>query len=180
MGAKHTFYMISLLLLTACNNSEHYIPVDENNLSIQLNLLNYTNEEFEKGTLVYLVAVIKDSCIPIDSITINKLIPSKANSENGNYSKTAIPSNVDDDINIDLWNIHLEDLKKISKNGAILIKFPEENCELLCNKFTLDTPSNNQALNLDYNITLYEYAYYSIDLPITRSNLQASKQINTN
>lgn len=169
---KNEIKLIGLILiapLIGCDNSEVFPAEVFYELEIKVNLLNYTDNEFLEGTVLYLGAIVKDTFTAVDSIKITSKIPVKTG--DNNHSELLIPEDNTDDWILSLWEINLGQVKEISNNGGILIRFPNKESELMCNEFTFYESETNRVLDLSLNSTINNFYYYSIDVEIEKSNL---------
>ncbi|MDG2279498.1 MAG: hypothetical protein P8L42_02575 [Flavicella sp.] len=127
--------LLMFALLYACDNSE-ILPRDDNyNYEISVNILNYSDLEFPEGTFMYLGAQVKDTFIAVDSIRIDQIIPSKDNVSGKSHSKIVVPKKTKSDDSLNLWKINLQEVKDISNSGGILIRFPDEQYQIVCHSF---------------------------------------------
>lgn len=173
-------FVVTFTLLISCNNYEQF-PMEENyKFGVKLNLNNYTEQEFPKGTIIYLIAIDHDTCFAVDSIKTNTIITSKNSNKNADYSETQIPMDIDSGFifDIKLWKINLEAVKNRSNNGAILIRFPSHGTELIDHQFSFDNSNFNIPLDMKLTHNEIGQIYYSIESNIYNSNLTLIKNSN--
>ena len=178
---KKDAILLGLILigsLFARNNSDN-LPIEENyRIGIKVNILNYTDVDFPEGTKIYLGAMVKDTFIAVDSIPVNQKIISPTKDTNPNDLIVTIPESNGDRLNLNLWNINLEKVKKISKKGGILIRFSDKHCEAVCERFEFNENGVYNSFLLMTNVTYDNIGYYSIDAKIEKSNLLLRKDSN--
>lgn len=166
--------LLMFALLYACDNSEILSRDDNFNYEISVNILNYSDLEFPEGTFMYLGAQVKDTFIAVDSIRIDQIIPSKDNVSGKSHSKIVVPKKTKSDDPLNLWKIDLQKVRNISHDGSILIRFPEEQYQIVCHSFCFQE-NEESLLELKLEFTQYGEYFHSLDIDIDQINLKNRK-----
>jgi hypothetical protein len=173
--------LLGIILIASffsCDNSESLSAEKNHEFGLKVNILNYTENEYKEGTMIYLGAIVKDTFIAVDSIEVNKKILSSKVSRDSKHSVISIPENEEDELYLDLWDINIEDIKEISNKGGVLVRFPDQHCEVICNQFACNENELVSSFGLNLNISKYEIGFHSIDVKIEENNILLRKNSN--